>query len=70
MSGLYIQKFVDRLQHFERKNAKEFTCSINDARELHADITKLLVDMEVLRNHALAQVTNQQTTVEMRGEDF
>lgn len=47
--SLHIQKFVDRLRGFEARGAKEFMMSINDAKDLHADITRLFVALEVLR---------------------
>lgn len=55
MSHLYIRKFVDRLQHFENSGAKEFTWSVADAKRLHADITKLLLDLEESQSTATSQ---------------
>ena len=43
-SGLYIKRFVDQLQNLQSQNAKEFTMSIHEARQLHGDITKTLLD--------------------------
>ena len=43
-SGLYIKRFVDKLQNLQSQNAKEFTMTIHEARQLHGDITKTLLD--------------------------
>jgi len=42
---LHINRFVDRLRHFEGRGAKDFTCTLDDARNLHSDITKLLSEL-------------------------
>ena len=49
MSGLYIRKFIDRLQQLEMKGSKDFICSLQDAKLLHSDITKLLLDIDNLQ---------------------
>jgi hypothetical protein len=43
-SGLYIKRFIDKLQTLQAQNAKEFNMSIHEARQLHGDITKTLLD--------------------------
>jgi hypothetical protein len=68
MSNLYIKKFVDRLQHFEMRGAKDFCCPLQDAKMLHTEITRLLLDIEQLRSQP--QPTADVVTVEMRGGSF
>ena len=68
MSGLYIRKFVDRLQQYELKGQKDFSCPIADAKNLHNDITKLLLDLEALRE--AGQQQEQVIQVELGGGDF
>jgi|DEB0MinimDraft_10_1074344.scaffolds.fasta_scaffold45582_4 hypothetical protein len=46
MSGLYITRFIDKLQQLDLKGAKEFVCPIQEAKNLHSDITKLLLELE------------------------
>jgi len=68
MSGLYIRKFIDRLQQAELKGQKDFVCPLADAKNLHNDITRLLLDLE-----AVKQATEQPTepvTVELEGGSF
>lgn len=66
--SVHITRFVDRLQSFEARNAKEFSCSIVDAKNLHRDITRLLSEIDTLRQEKTA--TEQVTWVELRGGDF
>lgn len=68
MSGLYIRKFMDRLQQLELKGSRDFVCPINDAKNLHKDITTLLLDIEAIRSHSPNQ--NELIEVELKGEDF
>lgn len=69
MSGLHIKRFVDRLQHFETRGAKDFTCPLSDAKYLHAEITKLLLDLEDLRSKQPSN-DGQLIEVEMHGGSF
>lgn len=68
MSNLYIKKFVERLQHFELRGSKDFSCPLQDAKMLHSEITRLLLDLEQLRTQP--QPTPEVITVEMRGGTF
>jgi hypothetical protein len=68
MSNLYIKKFVDRLQHFEMRGGKDFTCSLQDAKMLHTEITRLLLDLEQARTQP--QTNDSVITVEMQGGSF
>jgi len=68
MSNLYIKKFVDRLQHFELRGAKDFSCPLQDAKMLHTEVTRLLLEIEQLRTQPQPQ--NEVITVEMRGGSF
>lgn len=66
--SLYIKKFVDRLQHFESRGGRDFSCPLSDAKNLHSEITKLLLEIETLRSQP--QNPDQVITVEMQGGSF
>lgn len=68
MSRLYITRFMDRLQQLESRGAKDFSCPMHDAKQLHSDITKLLLDLEQLRTQA--QAGEEVIRVEMEGGSF
>ena len=61
---IHIQKFVERLQGFEARAARDFTMPIKDAKDLHADITKLLITLEQMREQQArgAEVVEVQIT--------
>jgi hypothetical protein len=68
--SIHLQKFVDRVRGFEARGAKDFTMSISDAKDLHADITRLLIDLQSLREQATITQVDQVITVEMDGGKF
>jgi hypothetical protein len=68
--SLHINRFVDRLRASETRGQREISLSMNEARDLHADITKLLNTLEILRAE-LAQKTQESViTVEIEGGTF
>lgn len=68
--SLHIQRFVDRLRGFESRGARDFTMSLNDAKDLHADITRLLLELQTLKQQATAVEKPETITVEMDGGSF
>ena len=68
MSGLYIRKFIDRVQQAELKGQKDFICPMADAKNLHNDITRLLLDLEAVK-HATEQA-EEPIRVELEGGSF
>ena len=68
--SIHLQKFVDRVRGFEARGAKDFTMSMPEAKDLHADITRLLIDLQNLREQATATQEDQTITVEMDGGKF
>lgn len=64
---IYIQRFLDRLKNLQGQSAREFTMSMHEANNLHADITKLLME---LKTHANNKSTDEVIEVELKGEDF
>jgi hypothetical protein len=66
-----MQQFVDRVQSTEARGLKDFTMSMADARALHADFTRLLIELHDLRLRAVAaQPEPPARTVEYSGGTF
>ena len=69
--SIYLQKFVDRVRGLEARGAKDLTMSMTDAKDLHADITRLLVDLQNLRENTMLKDTVEEViTVKMDGGSF
>ena len=68
--SIYLQKYVDRVRGLEARGAKDFTMSMTDAKDLHADITRLLIDLQNLREQSLKAPEEEVITVKMDGGTF
>jgi hypothetical protein len=68
---MHIQRFVDRLRGFEARGAKDFIMSMSDAKDLHADITRLLLDLHTRHeNTPNTSDQDQVISVEIGGGTF
>ena len=45
--SLHINRFIDRIKAADARQQRDFTMSMSDAKDLHADITKLLLALQV-----------------------
>ena len=62
--SLHIHRFVDSIKAHEARGQRDFTMPWRDAKDLHADITKLLITLEQLREQQTrgAEVVEVQIT--------
>ena len=62
--SLHIHRFVDSIKAHESRGQRDFTMPMRDAKDLHADITKLLVTLEQMREQQArgAEVVEVQIT--------
>ena len=68
--SLHINRFIDRLRSAESRQLREISLTVNEARDLHADITKLLLALETLRNQPTQSTTDTVSSVEIDGGSF
>ena len=68
--SLHLQRFVDRVQGNESRGAKDFVMSMSDARAMHAELTRLLLEVNELRAAAAQKQQDEVITVEVRGASF
>jgi len=66
--SLHINRFVDALKAHEARGQRDFSMSLRDAKDLHADITKLLLALEDARSQLSVQ--NEPIQVEIAGGSF
>ena len=50
--SLHINRFVDRIKAADARQQRDFTMSMTDAKDLHADITKLLLALQTLHEQS------------------
>lgn len=63
--SIHIKRFVDRLRGFESRNAKDFSMSITDAKDLHADITRILNELQECKE-SIANKNKQDEVLEVK----
>ena len=68
--SIHLQRFVDRVQGNESRGLKDFTMSMTDARAMHADLTRLLIELQALREQSATQPREEVVTVNMDGGSF
>jgi len=67
---IHLQKFVDRVRGAEARGLKDFAMSMQEAKDLHADITRLLIDLQTLRESMNKTAENEPIQVEITGGTF
>jgi hypothetical protein len=64
--SLHINRFVDAIKAAESRGQRDLTMTLRDAKDLHSDITKLLLTLEELHT----QPKQETITVELSGGSF
>jgi len=65
----HINRFIDRLRQAENRQQRDIVLSIADARDLHADITRLLIMLEQTRQEPQAKSQETQE-IQVSGGTF
>jgi hypothetical protein len=66
--SLHINRFVDAIKAAESRNQRDLTMTLRDAKDLHSDITKLLLTLEILRGIPTAK--EEVVEIELVGGSF
>lgn len=66
--SLHINRFVDSIKAAESRGQRDLVMTMRDAKDLHGDITKLLLTLEGMRTSV--PVRDEVITVEMNGGSF
>jgi hypothetical protein len=68
--SLHLQKFVDRVRGHEARGARDFVMTLAEAKDMHADITRLLLELHDLREQTSKPVSEEVITVQVGGGSF
>jgi hypothetical protein len=68
--SLHLQKFVDRVRGHEARGAKDFVMTLAEAKDMHADITRLLLELHDLREKSSNPQAEEVITVQVGGGSF
>ena len=67
--SLHINRFIDSIKAAESRGQKDLVMPMRDAKDLHGDITKLLLTLEGMRGQTI-QAREETITVELSGGSF
>ena len=67
---IHLTKFVDRVRGQEARGSKDFVMTIVDAKDLQADITRLLIELHDLREQLANKPQEEVITIQMDGGSF
>lgn len=65
-----LQKFIDRVQGAEARGLKDLSIPISDAKAMHAEITRLLLDLQSLKEAAAQKPEDDVIQVSVSGGSF
>lgn len=66
--SLHINRFIDNIKAHEARGQRDFVMPMRDAKDLHGDITKLLLVVQSLQQQI--QQANEVVKVEISGGSF
>lgn len=67
--SLHINRFVDSIKAHESRGQRDFVMTMREAKDLHSDITKLLLTLETLHTRNI-QPREETISVELNGGSF
>lgn len=66
--SLHINRFIDAIKAAESRGQRDLTMTLRDAKDLHSDITKLLLTLENIHNQKTAQ--DETLVIDLDGGTF
>ena len=68
--SLHINRFIDRVQGQDARGGRDWVLTMTEAKDLLADITRLLLDLETIRSIAVNTRSEETITIKMDGGSF
>jgi hypothetical protein len=67
---IHLQKFIDRVQGTEARGLKDMSIPLSDAKSMQAELTRLLLELQMLKESAAAQPREEVIQVSVSGGTF
>lgn len=67
---IHLQKFIDRVQGADARELRDISISVTDAKAMHAELTRLLLDLESLKQNAVQQPKDEVIQIAVNGGSF
>jgi hypothetical protein len=66
--SMHIARLLDRIKAADSRQQRDITMTVNEARDLHADITRLLLALEQV--HQTVEKPQENTDIAITGGSF
>ena len=67
---IHLQRFIDRVQGTEARGLKDVSIPLSDAKAMAAELTRILLDMQTLRERAVQNTQEEVIEVSVDGGTF
>lgn len=67
---IHLQKFIDRVQGTEARGLKDLSIPLSDAKSMHAELTRLLLELQNFRESATRPAEEEVIQVSINGGTF
>ena len=67
---IHLQKFIDRVPGTEARGLKDLSISLTDAKAMHAELTRLLLELHTLKEAAAQQPKDEVIQISVNGGSF
>lgn len=68
--SLHINRFIDRVQGMDLRSSQGLTVSVTEARDLVADLARLLLELNTMRSATVNTHSEDVITVQIDGGTF
>ena len=66
--SMHIVRFLDRIKAADSRQQRDITMTVNEARDLHSDITRLLLALE--QAHQPVETSQENIEIAITGGSF
>lgn len=67
---IHLQKFIDRVQGTEARGLKDLSIPLSDAKAMHAELTRLLLDLQMFKEAMANKPAEEVIQVSINGGSF
>ena len=67
---MHLQKFIDKVQGTEARGLKDVSIPLSDAKAMHAELTRILLELQGYRELASQQPKDEVIQVSVNGGSF
>jgi hypothetical protein len=68
--SLHINRFIDRVQGQDARGGRDLVMTMTESKDLLADITRLLLELETARRTTVNTRSEETITVQMDGGSY